>query len=96
MYLLSLTLLLIVVLCVERFAAVHFYLRCRELVAHKRVVAVVISICFLSALFSLIRFRMPTSIIYLVFGGSHFACIIAGTFFSVKIYMFVRSHGNEL
>ena len=63
----------------------------------KRVVAVVISICFLSVLFSLIRFGMPTSIIiYLVFRGIHFACIIAGTFFSVKIYMSVRNHVNEL
>ena len=32
----------------------------------------------------------------LVLGGSHFACIVAGTFFIVKIYMSVRSHGNEL
>jgi len=92
----SLTLLLIVILCAERFAAVHFYLRYRELVARKRVVAVVFSIWFLSALFSLMRLGMPTSIIYLVFGGSHFACIIAGTVFSVKIYMSVRSHLNEL
>ena len=46
------TLFLIIVLCAERFAAIHFYLRYQELVTHKRVVAVVVLIWAFSALIS--------------------------------------------
>ena len=37
------TLFLVIVLCAERFIAIHHYLRYQELLIHKRVVAVVVS-----------------------------------------------------
>ena len=49
------TLFLIVVLCAERFASVHFYLSYHELVTHKLIAAVVVSIWFLSVLLSSMR-----------------------------------------
>ena len=45
------TLFLVIVLCAERFIAIHYYLRYQELVTHKRVVAVVVSTWVLGGLF---------------------------------------------
>ena len=42
----------VVAVSVDRFLAIHLHLRYQELVTHKRVVAVVISIWFVSAIFS--------------------------------------------
>ena len=90
------TLFLVTVLCAERLTAIHFYLRYQELVTHKRVVAVVVSIWILSGLFSLTRLWIPKSIMYVVFGVAQSGCIIAVTFFSIRIYMSVRLHVNEM
>ena len=90
------TLFLTIVLCAERFIAILYYLRYQELVTYKRVVAVVVSIWVLSGLFSLTRLWIPKSIMYVVFGITDLACIIAATFFSVKIYSSVRLHVNEM
>ena len=90
------TLFLAIVLCAERFIAIHYYLRYQELVTHKRVVAVVVSIWVLSGLFSLTRLWIPKSIMYVVFGITDLACIIAATFFSIRIYLSVRLHVNEI
>ena len=92
----SATLFLVIVLCAERFIAIHYYLRYHELVTHKRVVAVVVSIWVLSGLFSLMRQWIPKSIMYVVFGITELACIIAATFFSVRIYSSARLHVNEI
>ena len=46
-------------LTVDRFLAVHFYLRYQELVNHKRVIGVVISMWLLSAILSLIGLLVP-------------------------------------
>ena len=90
------TLFLVIVLCAERFMAIHYYLRYQQLVTHKRVVAVVVSTWVLSGLFSLTRLWIPKSIMYVVFGITQLACIIAATFFSVRIYLSVRLHVNEM
>ena len=90
------TLFLVIVLCAERFMAIHYYLRYQELVTHKRVVAVVVSTWVLSGLFSLTRLWIPKSIMYVVFGITQLACIIAATFFSIRIYLSVRLHVNEM
>ena len=90
------TLFLAIVLCAERFIAIHYYLRYQELVTHKRVVAVVVSTWVLSGLFSLTRLWIPKSIMSVVFGITELACIIAATFFSVGIYLSVRLHVNEM
>ena len=90
------TLFLAIVLCAERFIAIHYYRRYQQLVTHKRVVAVVVSIWVLSGLFSLTRLWIPKSIMYVVFGITDLACIIAATFFSIRIYLSVRLHVNEI
>ncbi|KAL9980318.1 hypothetical protein ACROYT_G008886 [Oculina patagonica] len=57
----------IAALSVDRFLAIHLHLRYQELVTHKRVVAVVISMWVLSALFALFRLFVSTDITYIVF-----------------------------
>ena len=90
------TVFLVIVLCAERFIAIHYYLRYQELVTHKRVVAVVVLTWVLSGLFSLTKLWIPNSIMLVVFGITLLACIIAATFFSIKIYLSVRLHVNEM
>ena len=90
------TLFLVIVLCADRFIAIQYYLRYQELVTYKRVVAVVVSIWILSGLFSLTRLWIPKSIMYVVFGITVLACVIAATFFSVQIYFSVRRHVNQI
>ncbi|CAH3025272.1 unnamed protein product [Porites evermanni] len=90
------TLFLVIILCAERFIAIHYYLRYRKLVTHKRVVALVVSTWVLSGLFSLTNIWIPRSIMFVVFGITQLACIIAATFFSIKIYLSVRLHVNQI
>ena len=89
------TLFLVIVLCAERFIAIHYCFRYQELVTHKRVVAVVVSIWVLSGLFSLTRLWIPKNM-QVVFGITVLACVIAATFFSVRIYFSVRRHLNQI
>ena len=90
------TLFLVIILCADRFMAIHYYLTYKELVTHKRVVTAVVSTWVLSGLFSLTRLWIPKSIMYVVFGITEIACIIAAFFFSIRIYSSVRLHVNEM
>ena len=92
----SATLFLVIILCADRFMAIHYYLTYKELVTHKRVVTAVVSTWVLSGLFSLTRLWIPKSIMYVVFGITGLACIIAATFFSIRIYSSVRLHVNQM
>ena len=83
-------------LIADRFLAVHSYLRYQELVTRKRVVALVILIWAFSAILSLIVLLIPKNISYPIFGVIVLSCIIATTFFSVKIYLNVRRHMNQV
>lgn len=89
------TLFIVTILCADRFAAIHFSFRYQTLVTHKRVVAVVVSVWVVSAFFPLVRLLIPRNIMYVVFCISESACVIAATFFSVRIYLSVRRHLNE-
>ena len=52
----------VVALTADRFLAVHFYLRYQELVTHKRVVIVVISIWIMSAILMLQFIWIPSNV----------------------------------
>ena len=92
----SATIFVVMVLCADRFVAIHFYLRYQELVTYKRIVAVVASIWVFSGLLSLMRILISKNIMYVVFGIIMTACVIAATFFSVRIYFSVRRHVNQI
>ena len=83
-------------LCTDRFLAIHLHLRYRELVTYKRLATVVVSIWVISAFISLIRLRLPKSIMYVSFAVIQSACIITATSMSVKLYLTLRRHINQI
>ena len=87
---------LVVVLITDRFLAIRLCLRYKELVTHKRVVAVVISIWVFSTILSLIRSWIPVNIIYVVFGIIYFACALTTTLLSFKTYSAARGQINQI
>ena len=90
------SLLSVMALCAERFLAIHLHLRYQELVTCKRVAAVVVSIWVISALISLIRFFIPKNIMYVSFVIIISACIVTATSLSVKLYLTLRRHINQI
>ena len=83
-------------LCADRFLAIRLHLRYQELVTDKRVAAVVVSIWVISALISLIRFFIPKNIMYVSFVIIISACIVTATSLSVKLYLTLRRHINQI
>ena len=87
---------LVVALITDRFLSIRLYLRYKELVTHKRVVSVVISIWLFNAILSLIRLWIPKNIIYVVFGILLFVCALTVTLFSFKTYSAARGQINQI
>ena len=83
-------------LCADRFLAIHLHLRYQELVTYKRLATVVVSIWVISALLSLIRLFLPTEIMYVSFAVIQSACIVSTTSLSVKLYLTIRRHINQI
>ena len=85
----------VVALAADRFLAVHFYLRYQELVTHKRVVTVVLSIWIISAILMLLFIWISNAVgIILVSVAS--VCYLTTAFFYFKIYLAVRHHSNQI
>ena len=76
-------------LAVDRFLAIYLHLRYRELVTHKRVVAVVISVWVFSASISYPSHPIMRAVIVVV-------CVIATGLLYCKIYASVRHHANQI
>ena len=84
-------------LTVDRFLAIHLHLRYKELVTHKRVVAVVISIWLLSALLSLVALLFPAvKVGYFVFAAIDTVCLVTTALLYYKIHLAVRHHANQI
>ena len=77
----------------DRFLAIRLHLRYQELVTHKRVVAVVISVWVLSASISILRQFYDSDIIPAVIVV---VCVITTGLLYCKIYATVRHHTNEI
>ena len=89
--------LTVVAISVDRFLAIHLHLRYQELVTHKRVVAVVISIWILSLLFAPLIFYLNSTtpfhmVMAIIFG---FCFIITGIIYS-RMYFTARHHANQI
>ena len=85
----------VVALAADRFLAVHLHLRYQQLVTHKCVVAVVISIWIISTILMLMLKWIPNAGgIILVLGAS--VCYLTTAFFYFKIYLAVRHHSNQI
>ena len=88
---------LVVAISVDRLLAIHLHLRYQQLVTHKRVVAVVISIWIFSFLFPLFIFylksKKPVHVVMAVFFG--FCFIITGIIYS-RMFFTARHHANQM
>ena len=86
----------VVAISVDRFLAIHLHLRYQELVTHKRVVAVVISIWTFSVVFPLIFYlnskQLFNVLVAVIFG---FCFIITGIIYS-RMYFTARHHANQI
>ena len=91
----SASLFSVTALCADRFLAIYLHLRYQELVTHKRVAAVVVSIWVISALISLIRIFIPENITNVSVVIIDAVCIITATSLSVKLYLTLRRHINQ-
>ncbi|CAH3127934.1 unnamed protein product, partial [Porites lobata] len=76
-------------LAVDRFLAIQLHLRYQELVTHKRVVAVLISVWVFSASISFPRLPITRAVIVVV-------CVITTGLLYCKIYASVRHHTNQI
>ena len=86
----------VVTISVDRFLAVHLHLRYQELVTHKRVLAVVISIWLLSAIISSSVFcdtYIISRVIWLVI--MTFCLIVVVTVYW-RIYIVLKRHKNQI
>ena len=85
----------VVTVSVDRFLAIHLHLRYQELVTHKRVVAVVISIWVSSTFVSLTMLWTPSSTPILFF-----CLLVVGllltTMVYIRIYLAARRHKNQI
>ena len=90
------TLFSVTALCADRFLAIHLHLRYQELVTYKRLATVVVSTWVISAFISLIRFRLPKNFMYVSFAVTQSACIVTATSLSVKLYLTIRRHINQI
>ena len=86
-------------LSADRFLAIHFHLRYRELVTHKRGVAVVVSIWIFSALAAAsFLFWIPEHTKHVLIGFTiiEIVCIVIVILLYCKIYLVVRHHTNQI
>ena len=86
----------VVALAIDRFLAIHLYLRYQELVTHKRVVAVVISTWILSAIVMLLLGWISSDVVTIIFLTVDGVCYLTTALFYFKIYSAVRYHSNQI
>ncbi len=86
----------VTVISVDRFLAVQLHLRYQELVTHKRVVAVVISIWVISAFVSSATlWARPVNKSIIISTGGVFFLLLTTVVYS-RIYVVVRRHKNQI
>ena len=86
----------VVAISVDRFLAVHLHLRYQELVTHKRVVAVVISIWGFSAVFTPLWLWASEDVAALVEIIIQSFCYIITAAVYCKIYFTVQRHAKQM
>jgi len=86
----------VITISIDRFLAVHIHLRYQELVTHKRVVAVVISIWVFSAFWSSMALWVPQNIRSLFVSTGTVIGLVLITLVYIRIYLAVRHHKNQI
>ena len=86
----------VVALSLDRFLAIHLHLRYQELVTHKRVVAVVITIWLLSVFLPLMVFWIPPDIYSHIILFLGVIGLLLTTVAYIRIYVAVQRHKNRI
>ena len=87
----------IIALTVDRFLAIHLHLRYQELVTHKRVVTVVISVWVWCSCLSLIVLnRVLENVLDIIQATIGAVCLTTTGLIYCKIYSIVRHHTNQI
>jgi len=86
----------VVALSVDRFLAIHLHLRYQELVTHKRVVSVVISIWLMSVIFSLVQLWLPFNSYIIIIFILGLLCQLLTTMIYIRLYLTVRRLRNQI
>ena len=86
----------IMAITLDRFLAIYLHLRYQELVTHKRVIAVVISIWVFSAFFSLRMFWLPSGTKNIILSIAGVVNLLVTTLLYSKIYLVLRRHKNQI
>ena len=86
----------IMAITLDRFLAIHFHLRYQELVTHKRVVAVVISIWVLSAVLSSKMFWLSSEMKYVISTVGGVLSLVVTTLAYIRIYGVLQRHKKQI
>ena len=87
----------IIALTVDRFLAIHLHLRYQELVTHRRVVTVVISVWVWCSCFSLFALnRVLENVLAVINATIGAVCLTTTGLIYCKIYSIVRHHTNQI
>lgn len=86
----------VMALCAERFLAIQLHLRYQELVMYKHIIIAVISIWVFRTLTSLLKLWIPKNTMFVFFVIKDSSSIITATFLSVKLYLTLRLHMNQI
>ena len=86
----------VVAVSVDRLLAVHLHLRYQELVTHKRVIAVVISIWVSSGIVSLLTWWSLRHIQNLIISISGVIGLLLTAVVYIRIYLVARRHKNQM
>ena len=86
----------VVTISVDRFLALHFHLRYQELVTHKRVVAVILTVWLYSAFLSSMALWLPPNIRSLFTSIGTVVGLLFTTLVYTRIYLVVRRHKRQI
>ena len=86
----------VLALSIDRFLAIHLHLRYQELVTHKRVVALVITIWSLCVIFSLMQLWMPFNVFSVITFIIGLLSLLLTTVIYIRLYLTVRRHRNQI
>lgn len=86
----------VMVMSLDRFMAIYLHLRYQEVMTHRRVTKVVISLWVFSTFLSLVALWTPMNITVVIFAIVEVGCLVTTTFLNYKIYLAVRRHRNQI
>ena len=94
--LVNVSLLSVVAISVDRFLAIHLHLRYKELVTHRRVVAVVISIWMVCTFFSLTMFLVSIDTVPMINAVISTIGFLLSILINIRIHFIVRRHKFQI